>query len=159
MSGVSPGPEFAHELVAVEELSYEAAAQSLGVPVGTVRSGLSRAGGRVAVRCGRQPGRARPSRRRNCPRRLVCVGRRPGRPDPTGGVAAQFMFDDAAGQRLTLFVRRTPAGADTAFRYVRQDGIGSFYWIDRGFGYALSGELPRDAMLSVATAVHRQINP
>ena len=80
-------------------------------------------------------------------------------PDPTGGVAAQFMFDNDAGQRLTLFVRRTPAGADTAFRYARQDGIGSFYWIDRGFGYALSGELPRDAMLSIATAVHRQINP
>lgn len=80
-------------------------------------------------------------------------------PDPTGGVAAQFMFDAAAGQRLTLFVRRNPAAADTACRCARQDGIGRFHRIDRGFRYAPSGELPRDAMLSVATAVHRQINP
>ena len=80
-------------------------------------------------------------------------------PDDTGGVAAQFMFESSRGQRLTLFMRRDPRSTDTAFRYARQGDIGSFYWIDHGFGYALSGELSRDAMLSVATAVYRQINP
>jgi anti-sigma factor RsiW len=80
-------------------------------------------------------------------------------PDEDGGVAAQFMFENAGGQRLTLFVRRDAAGTDTAFRYVAQGSLGTFFWLDHGFGYALSGELPREAMLSVATSVYRQLNP
>ena len=83
-------------------------------------------------------------------------------PDEIGGVAAQFMFEGASGQRLTLFVRHDAPGSqgsDTAFRFVDQGRLRTFYWIDHGFGYALSGELPRDAMLSVATAVYSQLNP
>lgn len=80
-------------------------------------------------------------------------------PDDSGGVAAQFMFENAGGQRLTLFVRRDSAGSDTAFRYAEHAGVGTFYWLDRGFGYALSGELTRESMLSVATVVYRQLNP
>jgi anti-sigma factor RsiW len=79
-------------------------------------------------------------------------------PDPDGGVAALFMFEDVGGRRTTLFVRRDAGGQDVAFRYARADGVSSFYWIDRGFGYALSGDLPREAMLSLATAVHAQLN-
>jgi anti-sigma factor RsiW len=80
-------------------------------------------------------------------------------PDAAGGVAAQFMFENAGGQRLTLFVRRDADGGDTAFRFAGEGRVGTFYWLDRGFGYALSGELPRESMLSVATAVYRQLNP
>jgi anti-sigma factor RsiW len=80
-------------------------------------------------------------------------------PDASGSVAAQFMFESGGGQRLTLFVRRDPAGTDTAFRFASADGLSSFYWIDRGFGYALSGELPRETMLELAGAVHSQISP
>lgn len=80
-------------------------------------------------------------------------------PDARDGVAAQFMFESAGGQRLTLFLRRDDAGSDTAFRFAQQDALATFYWLDRGFGYALSGELPRETMLSVATAVYRQLNP
>ncbi|HWS75622.1 MAG TPA: anti-sigma factor [Quisquiliibacterium sp.] len=80
-------------------------------------------------------------------------------PDSSGGVAAQFMFESGVGQRLTLFVRRDASGTDTAFRFARADGLSSFYWIDRGFGYALSGELPRETMLELAGAVHSQISP
>lgn len=80
-------------------------------------------------------------------------------PDSRDGLAAQFMFESASGQRLTLFLRRDDAGTDTAFRFARQDALATFYWLDRGFGYALSGELPRETMLSIATAVYRQLNP
>ncbi len=80
-------------------------------------------------------------------------------PDSSGGVAAQFMFENSRGQRLTLFMRRDEAGTDTAFRYAEQGPLGTFFWLDRGFGYALSGELPREAMVSIATAVYRQLNP
>ena len=80
-------------------------------------------------------------------------------PGDDTGVAAQFMFENPGGQRLTLFVRRDAAGGDTAFRFAEQGALHTFYWIDRGFGYALSGELPRESMLSVATSVYRQLNP
>ncbi len=80
-------------------------------------------------------------------------------PDPSGGVAAQFMFESASGQRLTLFLRRDPSGSETAFRFAEQGRLGSFYWFDHGFGYALSGELERETMLAVTTAVYRQLSP
>jgi len=80
-------------------------------------------------------------------------------PDARDGVAAQFMFETANGQRLTLFLRRDENGSDTAFRFAEQDRLRTFYWLDRGFGYALSGELPRETMLSIANTVYRQLNP
>ena len=80
-------------------------------------------------------------------------------PDAGHGVAAQFMFESAQGKRLTLFVRGDEGGDDTAFRFAALEGLSSFYWLDRGFGYALSGELPRETMLAIATEVYRQINP
>ncbi|HNQ10188.1 MAG TPA: anti-sigma factor, partial [Giesbergeria sp.] len=35
--------------------------------------------------------------------------------------------------------------------------VPAFYWLDQGFGYALSGSLGRDALLALATAVHQQL--
>lgn len=80
-------------------------------------------------------------------------------PDPDGGVAAQFMYESDDGQRLTLFVRRDAQGTDTAFRFAEAAPIASFYWVDRGFGYALSGELPRERLMALAASVHAQASP
>lgn len=76
------------------------------------------------------------------------------------GPVAQFMYQDARGRRLTLYVSRAPAGQhDTAFRYSREDGVSVFYWVDASLGYALSAELPKAALLEVANAVYKQLNP
>jgi anti-sigma factor RsiW len=76
------------------------------------------------------------------------------------GPVAQFMYQDARGRRLTLYVARATAGqADTAFRYTREDGVSVFYWVDASLGYALSAELPKADLLDVATAVYKQLNP
>ena len=76
------------------------------------------------------------------------------------GPVAQFMYQDAGGQRLTLYVRRDPReSGETAFRYARENGIGVFYWVDGRFGYALSGEMEKAELLGVATAVYQQLNP
>ena len=77
-----------------------------------------------------------------------------------GGAVAQFMYQDAKGRRLTLYVSRmSTSQGDTAFRYSREDGVSVFYWVDGTLGYALSGELPKDDLLGVATAVYKQLNP
>ena len=76
------------------------------------------------------------------------------------GPVAQFMYQNESGRRLTLYVRNEPgAGGESAFRYAREGRIGVFYWIDRGFGYALSGELEREELYAVASQVYRQLNP
>ncbi len=73
------------------------------------------------------------------------------------GEVAQFMYENAARNRLTLYVRpAAPKQADTAFRYARENGIDVFYWTDSRFGYALSGNTGREDMLRLATVVYRQ---
>lgn len=76
------------------------------------------------------------------------------------GPAAQFMYQDIKGQRLTLYVRAgSEVRASTAFRFARENGVSVFYWIDGRLGYALSGETEREELLRVADAVYRQLNP
>ena len=76
------------------------------------------------------------------------------------GPAAQFMYQDTRGNRLTLYVRTTADGNhETAFRYAQESKVGVFYWVDGPFGYALSGELERPQLLRVAESVYRALNP
>lgn len=76
------------------------------------------------------------------------------------GPVAQFMYQDGAGQRLTLYLTHgAMESQDTAFRFADEGGVSVFYWVDGGTGYALSGELPRDRLLQIATRVYRQLNP
>lgn len=77
-----------------------------------------------------------------------------------GGPAAQFMYQDSSGRRLTLYVRSAATGnKETAFRFAQEDKVGVFYWVDGPFGYALSGELERPQLLRVAEVVYRALNP
>lgn len=77
------------------------------------------------------------------------------------GARAQFMYQNAVGERVTLYLgalRSDQEGAaDTAFRFDADGPVPCFYWTDGGFGYALSGALPRAALLGLATAVHPQL--
>ena len=72
---------------------------------------------------------------------------------------AQFMYQDAAGRRLTLYLSTDVANRDSAFRYATEGGLHVFYWIDREVGYALSGDLDKQQMLAVARSVYEQLNP
>jgi anti-sigma factor RsiW len=79
------------------------------------------------------------------------------------GARAQFMYQNAGGERITLYVGAldgagTGATAgETAFRFTSERGVASFYWVDDGFGYALAGQLPRDRLLALSELVHRQL--
>lgn len=76
------------------------------------------------------------------------------------GARAQFMYQNASGQRITLYLGAVTDGApspETAFRFHTEGAVASFYWVDQGFGYALSGDLPRAALLALATTVHGQL--
>lgn len=76
------------------------------------------------------------------------------------GPVAHFMFQDARGARLTLYVSTQKADTrQTAFRFSQEDRVSVFYWIDGRNGYALSGEMGREQLLGVANAVYQQLNP
>jgi len=76
------------------------------------------------------------------------------------GPVAHFMYQDARGQRLTLYVsRQRGEPRDTAFRFSQEERVSVFYWVDGNFGYALSGEVRRDQLLKVADVVYMQLNP
>jgi len=71
-------------------------------------------------------------------------------------MAAQFMYEDNAGNRVTLYIRRGAwENTETAFRYAREGNVGMFYWIDGPMGYALVGELEKSRLLRLAELVVR----
>ena len=75
------------------------------------------------------------------------------------GPSAQLMYQNGAGERVTLYLRRPEADADTAFRFQREGVLNLFYWVEDGFGCALVGKLPREQLLAMANAVYRQAEP
>ncbi|MGH6960993.1 MAG: anti-sigma factor family protein, partial [Dongiaceae bacterium] len=76
-----------------------------------------------------------------------------------GGVAAQLMYQNTAGSRVTLYFKRGDRDGNTAFRYVVEEGLSVFYWRDGDVAYALSSELPREALLVVRNEVYSQLDP
>lgn len=74
------------------------------------------------------------------------------------GPAAQFMFENQAGLRLSLYVRTDLETPVTAFRYVEDQGVSGFYWIDRPLGYVLTGAIERRSLLEVAKVVYDQLD-
>ena len=89
------------------------------------------------------------------------------------GPVAQFMYRDADGHRLTLYVSNERAGtaagpsADprapsaarggTAFRFATQGQVNVFYWVDGPFRYAITAAADRAALTLVSAEVYRQL--
>lgn len=79
------------------------------------------------------------------------------------GARAQFMYQNAKAERITLYVGALqPADSaavtrETAFRFTSQGDTASFYWVDQGFGYALAGRLGRSELLPLAETVYKQL--
>jgi anti-sigma factor RsiW len=71
---------------------------------------------------------------------------------------AQLMYQAANGERLTLAVKRAaPSERETEFKVMEKNGVSVFYWIDRDYGYALSGDIDKSRLLTVAHAVDEQL--
>ena len=76
------------------------------------------------------------------------------------GARAQFMYQNASGERITLYLSAIPkngAAVPTAFRFENNGPVSAFYWIDRDLSYALSGDLPRKRLLQLSELVYTQL--
>lgn len=81
-----------------------------------------------------------------------------GRLLPAGDTsAAMLMYDDDNGSRLTVYIR-AGEGSETAFRFRRDGEVGTFAWIDQGFGFAVSAGTTRERLLPIADAVYHDLD-
>ena len=80
-------------------------------------------------------------------------------PGESGSPVAQFMYQEAGGQRLTLYVSTDQAqNRNTGFRFAQQGTVNVFYWIDGKFGYALSGGINKGELARIAHVVYEQLD-
>lgn len=68
--------------------------------------------------------------------------------------AAQLMYEDPTGRRLTLYVRAAD-GTETAFRFQKDGNAATFAWIDQGFGFAVTAMASREELLPIAEAIYK----
>ena len=70
--------------------------------------------------------------------------------------AAQFMYDDDHGTRLTVYVQ--PMGIDgEEFRYFQRGNIRTVVWAERRLALVVTGKVPRDDMMAVATRIRNAL--
>jgi len=75
------------------------------------------------------------------------------------GPAAQFMYEDDQGNRMTLYVRQNQdEQGNTAFRYQEQDTNKSFYWVDGELGYALTASIDKPQLMQAANRVYHTLS-
>lgn len=73
-----------------------------------------------------------------------------------GKPGAMFMYEDQAGERLTVLVGRNSDNRTTSFRFASSNDVETFYWIDGELGYAVTGEISRDMLRQVAEECYKQ---
>ena len=73
--------------------------------------------------------------------------------------AAQLMYENANGLRVTLYVRSARSDLETSFRFTKHDGVSAFYWIDRNYAYAIVAPLERNGLMELARKVYATIEP
>lgn len=79
--------------------------------------------------------------------RLIPVDGKPG---------AMLMYEDSTGARVTIMVRRDSDNKTTSFRSASSGNLETFYWVDGSFGYAVTGEISRSLLQSIATESYQQ---
>jgi anti-sigma factor RsiW len=74
-----------------------------------------------------------------------------------GQPAAQLMYEDETGQRVTFMIVAENEGQETSLQYAQVDGFSSFLWIDETLRCVLVGSLDRDRLRNIATRVYDQL--
>ncbi|UCH39253.1 MAG: anti-sigma factor [Gammaproteobacteria bacterium] len=82
--------------------------------------------------------------------RLLPDGHRP---------AAQFMFENETGSRITLYIRHALNTRETSFRHAENDDLGIVYWVDDGLAFALTASTSKEELIDAAKIVYREANP
>jgi anti-sigma factor RsiW len=70
-----------------------------------------------------------------------------------GRPAAQLLYSDEAGQRVTLTMRSGGKAGQTSFTFARDGEAARFFWQDAHMAYSLTGAMAQEKLLQIAEAV------
>ncbi|ADV13922.1 anti-sigma factor [Mesorhizobium sp. M7A.F.Ca.US.014.04.1.1] len=71
--------------------------------------------------------------------------------------AAMLLYEDGNGQRISLFVTTASTENAKGTYAATQDGPEAVYWLDKGYGCAVVGSLPRERLNEVARNAYTQL--
>ena len=74
-------------------------------------------------------------------------------------MAGQLMYQNAPGNRVSLYFVQAGDQQETAFRYVQVRNVSVYYWHDDNLAYALASELPREQLKTICNEVYRKLKP
>lgn len=77
--------------------------------------------------------------------------------DTGAGPAAQLMYENAAAERLTVYVTAALPDGDTAYIFTSRDGLDAFYWANAAITCTVVGNLPDADMQTVARKVYQEL--
>ena len=77
--------------------------------------------------------------------RLLAEGEKP---------AGLLVYEDKQLHRITIYVAANEAKSQSPMAIEQHGQVMNCYWVEADLVYAVSGELPRDQMLSIAQAAH-----
>lgn len=72
-------------------------------------------------------------------------------------VAGQYMYEDAAGERMTLYMAKVGEDSRTSVRYGQEDGLTIARWQDGPWLFVLVAPIAQDAFLPIASDVHEAL--
>ncbi|HIO93081.1 MAG TPA: anti-sigma factor [Leucothrix mucor] len=75
-----------------------------------------------------------------------------------GKAAAQLMFENNEGKRVTLLVSKNKNYRDQAFHLKNIDNINTYYWMDSKVAYSITGEMNSRELRKLSTSVYQQLN-
>jgi anti-sigma factor RsiW len=73
------------------------------------------------------------------------------------GPAAQLMYENAASQRVTVYITSALPDRKDAYEFTTRGPHDAFYWANDKITCTVVGELPDEAMQAVATKVYQQL--
>ncbi|BCG81370.1 anti-sigma factor family protein [Mesorhizobium sp. 113-3-3] len=71
--------------------------------------------------------------------------------------AAMLLYEDDKGERVSLFVTAESTENAKGIYASAQDGPQAVYWLDKGYGCAVVGSLPREQLAAVAKSAYGQL--
>ena len=71
--------------------------------------------------------------------------------------AAMLLYEDDKGERISLFVTAESTENAKGTYASAQDGPQAVYWLDKGYGCAVVGSLPREQLAAVAKRAYGQL--
>ena len=75
----------------------------------------------------------------------------------SGQPAAQILYQDDSGQRVTLYMRSGGQSDQTSFTFTQAGEAAQFIWQDGSMAYSLIGRMPQDQLLGIAEAINESL--